>query len=117
MEKGAPSAVPEERLASFIRATFGSVWTLDALLLLAEDEARAWSAPDLVEAMRASDLIVDQALEQLVAAGLVVIEREGRARYAPVSATLAEQVDRTRMLYATSPDRVRRAIARKNRGR
>lgn len=59
--------------------------------------------------MRASELVVSNALDSLVAAGLASLEGEG-SRYMPVNEEVADYVDRTEKLYATRPDAVRRAI-------
>lgn len=103
-------------MTEFIGSTFRSVWTLELLLLLADDREKLWSEPDLIASLRASELIVARAVEDLVAAGLVSIEPERRARYGPVSDELDAMVVRTRDLYATSPDQVRRMIVRAGSG-
>lgn len=97
-----------EALPRFIRSSFRSVWSLELLLLLKQQD-RAWSRQELIEALRASDLVVAQGLDFLVAAGLAAIEPEG-ARYVPVSDAIARQVDATEQLYRARPDRVRRMI-------
>jgi hypothetical protein len=100
----------EEELASFIRSTFRSVWSLELLLYLAAHRERSWSRADLVAALRASDLIVAQSLDRLIAAGLVSIDGEGCARYSPASDDLEDLTERTGELYGRSPDAVRRSI-------
>lgn len=97
-----------EELSSFIGSTFRSVWSLELLLLL-KTERRTWSVDELIAALRASDLVVSQAIESLVAAGLVQTSEEGAA-YMPVSQNIAELVDETELLYARKPDSVRRTI-------
>lgn len=97
-------------LTSFIRSTFRSVWALELLLHLKRHSDRAWASTELVAALRASDLIVTQSLEALVAAGLVVVDEGGSARYQPASADLGPLVDEIEALYARSPDAVRRMI-------
>ena len=59
--------------------------------------------------MRASELVVSKALDELIAAGLASIE-EGGASYMPVNAAVGECVDELEKLYAARPDAVRRAI-------
>jgi hypothetical protein len=100
----------EQNLAEFIRATFGSVWTLELLLLLTGDAERAWTEAELVSSLRASDLIVTRAIQELTAAGIVLIEQDRRVRYGPVSEPLRKMVKSTEKFYATSPDKVRRLI-------
>ncbi|HZG07516.1 MAG TPA: hypothetical protein VEZ70_00890 [Allosphingosinicella sp.] len=98
-----------EQLASFIRSSFRSVWSLELLLLL-KREQRCWDRGEIVAALRASDLVVHQSLDSLTAAGLVTVDGEGRAAYSPASDSVGALVDRTESFYARSPDAVRRLI-------
>ncbi len=102
----------EKNVSEFLRSTFRSIWSLELLFLLADDPARCWSNQEMVAALRASDLVVDQAIDNLNAAGLLVPEHEGRFRYAPPSAEVRSLVISARSLYAHSPDAVRRMIIR-----
>lgn len=92
----------------FIAASFPSVWALEIVFAIRRDR-RLWSGPELVDALRASELVVARALEGLVAAGLASIE-EGGALYLPISAEVDECVERTEQLYRSHPNIVRRAI-------
>ncbi len=98
----------QQELLHFITSSFRSVWALELLLVL-KREPRAWAPAELVATMRASQLVVSNALESLIAAGLASLEGEG-ARYMPVNGEVAEKVERTERLYAARPDAVRRAI-------
>lgn len=100
--------IPSENLLRFIGSSFRSVWALELLLVLKRDP-RAWSQDELVSSMRASELVVSQGLDGLVAAGLASIEGEG-ARYMPVNDEIAACVDQLETLYSVRPDAVRRAI-------
>lgn len=97
-----------EELSSFIASSFLSVWALELLLLL-KQEPRQWSNDELITRLRASELVVTQAIGSLVAAGLVNVD-EGGATYMPVSERLARLVDQTESLYASKPDALRRTI-------
>lgn len=99
---------PDHDLLRFIASSFRSVWALELLLVL-KREPRLWSREELVSTLRASELVVSNALDSLVAAGLASLEGEG-ARYMPVSDEVASEVERTEKLYAARPDAVRRAI-------
>lgn len=99
-----------QALASFIRSTFRSVWALELLLMLASDGSRSWSQAELVAALRASDLVVTRAIEELAAAGLILAEQDMRVRFGPASDHLRAMTGQTRDLYARSPDKVRRII-------
>ncbi|KKC25751.1 hypothetical protein [Sphingomonas sp. SRS2] len=102
--------MPSQALATFIRSTFRSVWALELLLLIAGEGARSWSQAELVAALRASELIVARAIEELAAAGLVLIEQDMRVRFGPVSDDLRDMTAMTGALYARSPDKIRRMI-------
>ena len=98
-----------QKVARFIQSSFRSVWSLELLLLLKRDEG-PWTREALVSALRASDLVVSQALASLVTAGLAAIDAEGRARYTPLSDDVAKLVAETETLYISRPDMVRRLI-------
>lgn len=109
-EQGNPGLVtgPADDLLRLIGSTFRSVWALELLLLLKRDP-KPLPPADLISALRASDLVVNKALDELVAAGLVSIEPEG-ALYMPVNKDLAKRIDDVEKLYAARPDAVRREI-------
>jgi DNA-binding transcriptional ArsR family regulator len=100
----------DEDVSSFIRATFRSVWALELLCFLRQSRARNLTRSEMVAGLRGSELVVSQSLEALTAAGLVLAEADGSARYGPASEDLDRLVERSEGLYAKSPDAVRRAI-------
>jgi hypothetical protein len=100
----------DDDLLRFVTSSFPSIWALELLLVL-KRERRSWPREELVKAMRASDLVVNSALDSLVAGGLAAVGTNG-AMYMPASPELAREVDRTEALYAARPDAVRRAIVR-----
>ena len=100
----------DQQIAGFIQSSFRSVWTLELLLHLARAEDRAWTGDELVGALRASDAIVAQGLDALLAAGLIVVDEAAGARYRPASAELAALADGAARLYSQRPDAVRRLI-------
>lgn len=102
---------PSDEIAQFISASFRSIWSLELLLLLRR-EPEYHDRGDLVAKLRASDLVVRQAVEGLIAGGLAVADEEGRVAYLPVSANLAEAVELAAEYYARKPDAVRRLIVR-----
>jgi hypothetical protein len=101
-------ARPDHELISFIGASFRSVWALELILLL-KSERRVWTRAELVGALRASELVVSNALDGLVAAGMASVDRQG-AMYVPVSDEIGECVEQVETLYRTKPNAVRRAI-------
>jgi hypothetical protein len=94
----------------FIRASFRSVWALELLCLLRQNRDRSLSHAEMVAGLRGSDLVVVQSVESLSAAGLVLAEADGSARYVPANAELDSLVGEAEALYASSPDAVRRTI-------
>jgi len=100
----------EEDISNFIQGTFRSVWALELLCFLRQDRSRSHSHEEMVAGLRGSDLVVTQSVHALTAAGLVLVEDGGAARYHPASADLESLVERSAALYARSPDAVRRMI-------
>lgn len=96
-------------LAEFIEYSFGSVWALELLLLL-HDSKRGWLTPELVRELRSSDSVVEQSIERLVAAGLVLVEKDAKARYAPATSQQDVLVKRLHEEYMKRPAAVRRVI-------
>ena len=74
-----------------------------------KSERRSWSREQLIDSLRASDLVVAQALDSLVAGGLASLTDDG-ANYTPVSSSVAALVDETEKIYRLKPDAVRRMI-------
>jgi hypothetical protein len=99
-----------EDVETFIRSTFRSVWALELLILLRENHGRSLSHEEMVKRLRGSDLVVRQSVASLAAAGLVIPEEEGAARYSPASAELDSLTGQSEEIYAKSPDAVRRLI-------
>ena len=97
-------------VASFIQTSFRSVWALELLCFLRRNRDRFMTPAEMVAELRGSDLVVTQSVGMLAAAGLIVAEADGSARYAPASDDLDALVGQAEALYATSPDAVRRMI-------
>lgn len=102
--------MPSPDIAAFLRDHFKSVWALELLLFLKTHSEMGWKSEELIAALRTSDTIVSTSVGMLVAGGLVSVDRDGRAHYAPASDDLSRLVDVTQALYAKKPDRVRRVI-------
>lgn len=100
----------KQDVSSFIRASFRSVWALELLCFLRQNRDRSLTHPEMVAGLRGSDLVVTQGIESLAAAGLVLTEAGGSARYSPASPDLDKLVAGAEALYAKSPDAVRRMI-------
>jgi len=99
-----------QEVASFIRATFRSVWALELLSFLRQNRGRAPTHKEMVAELRGSDLVITQSVGALAAAGLILAEADGSARYAPASDDLDALAGQAGELYRSSPDAVRRMI-------
>jgi len=96
---------------SFIREHIRSVWALELLLKLKADPERCWSADELVEALRASHVLVDDNLVVLMNAGLVAPDDAGCFRYRPAAPVLAKLCDALEETYRVRPVTVIRWIS------
>lgn len=94
----------------FIRSAFGSIWSLELLLVLRQQPEHAWTRGELIAALRASEEVLARSSADLMAAGLIAIDEEERVRYAPASAELDRTVADVVALYASRPAAVRRLI-------
>ena len=99
----------DEGLKRFISTSFRSVWSLELLLFLKRHPG-AYCREELIAALYGSELIVQQALDWLVAVGLARLDEQGRATYHPATPELGSLVQRTDDLYGRKPDAVRRLI-------
>jgi biotin operon repressor len=97
-------------LEAFIGNSFRSVWALECLRYLAEKPDTYHSAEELIAVLRASEAVVAQCIQSLSAAGLAIVDREGRVAYHEVSRDDAAMARAAIDLYARSPDKVRRLI-------
>jgi hypothetical protein len=102
--------ISEDAVLGFAAALFKSVWALELLLTLRRGRERAWSADVLIRELRSSQVVIAEALNNLVVAGLVVEEEGGRYRYHAASPAADEMVGELEKLYATKPTAVVREI-------
>lgn len=104
-------------IEQFISDSFTSIWDLELLSVVLEDADRAQTAEELVERMRASELVVEQGIQSLVAAGMASMDSEGRLRFQPVNDDLAGCAREACDFYARFPGRARRLmVARQSPG-
>ncbi|WP_097092258.1 hypothetical protein [Novosphingobium sp. Chol11] len=99
-----------QETSAFIRSAFRSVWSLELMCVLRKDPERPWSQPELVAAMRSSDLVVQQSVDLLLTAGLVVTDSAGSVRYQPANEATERMAAAAEALYIQRPDAVRRMI-------
>lgn len=94
----------------FIRSAFGSIWSLELLLVLRQQPDHAWTRAELIAALRASEEVLARSSADLREAGLIEIDDDQRVCYRPVSSELDETVAIVASLYASRPAAVRRLI-------
>jgi predicted transcriptional regulator len=97
-------------LIEFVEVSFGSVWSVELLLLLYRDPQRAWTSEGLIRELRSSEVLVARSVERLVAAGLVLAEADGTVRYGPASAQQNDLVAQLEEEYRKTPAAIRRLI-------
>ncbi len=100
----------QEELESFIGNSFRSVWALEVLQHLVAHPAARFTAEELIAELRVSDAVVSQSVENLSAAGLTVVDSDGRVTLHEGSDDQAGLVRAAINLYRKSPDKVRRLI-------
>lgn len=101
----------ESEVLDFVSATVKSIWALELLLLMRRTAERCWTAGELVRELRASTLVVQEALTGLRNAGLVAADKTDLFCYRPASDHLALFVDETESLYIAKPLSIINAIA------
>jgi hypothetical protein len=98
----------EDEVLEFAGASFRSVWALELLLLLRRS-GRSWTPAAIIKELRCSRVVVVEALNNLLAAALVMQEDNGDYRYAGVG-QMEQMVEELEGLYAVKPTLVVRKI-------
>src|SRR5687767_8276865 len=99
-----------KELDSFIGTSFRSVWALELLKYLAENPGTYHTSDELIAVLRASEAVVSQSVQNLTAAGLAVVDDQGRVAYLEGPGEGPGLVKAAIALYGRSPDMVRRLI-------
>jgi DNA-binding transcriptional ArsR family regulator len=103
--------MPEQsHLESFIGNSFRSVWALEVLQFLVEHIDASFTPEELIAALRVSDAVISQSVENLTAAGLVMVDGDGRISLHAVKQDDLRLVREAIDFYQKSPDKVRRLI-------
>jgi hypothetical protein len=80
------------------------------MCILRKAPDRSWSQAELVAAMRSSDLVVQQSVDLLLTAGLVVTDSAGSVRFQPANEAIERMAAAAELMYIQRPDAVRRMI-------
>lgn len=94
----------------FLQHSIKTVWTLEILLILRRDPDRAWSSEGLIRESRSSTLILQEVLENLEQAGLIVVEGSRRFRYRSATPVLESLVGEIASAQARRPAAVTKAL-------
>lgn len=97
-------------IEDFIRDSFASIWDLEILCELLDKPESHPTAAELVERMRASEQVVTHGASALSAAGIALLDAEGRLHFNPVNDAVAALARATCEFYARFPGRTRRII-------
>lgn len=100
----------DDDIEKFICDSFSSIWDLELLATAIDMPEEGLTAPQLVERMRASELVVEQGIASLVAAGIATLDREGRLQFRPVSGDTETCARRASEFYQRFPGRARRLM-------
>ncbi len=107
----------EDDIEQFICDSFSSIWDLELLTAALGMPDEGLTARELVDRMRASELVVEQGIASLVAAGIGGVDREGRFQFRPVNEDVEKNARRAHEFYQRFPGRARRLmIARQSPG-
>jgi len=107
----------DDDIEQFICDSFSSIWDLELLSTVIAMPEEGLTAAQLVERMRASELVVEQGVSSLVAAGIASLDRDGRLQFRPVSTELEACARRASEFYQRFLGRARRLmIARQSPG-
>lgn len=97
-------------IKSFIGSSFRSVWAIDLIQFLHSDPSRTHSRAELIDALRASDSVIGQCIESLLAAGLITVTDQGQVGLRTTDPRTSEMIAASIDFYGKSPDKVRRII-------
>ena len=100
----------EARILEFVGKAFNSIWPLELLLVLCQENRGGWRAKELVRELRANTEVVTQGLEALTAAGIVAVDSDQGYRLQAASPEMDDMARALAELYKRKPRAVMRAI-------
>lgn len=100
----------DPQIEEFISDSFSSIWDLELLSALLDHPDLALSQGDLVEKMRASELVVAQGARALASAGMASMDGDGRLQFRPINNKVEESARQACEFYRRFPGRARRLI-------
>ena len=100
----------DQEIEQFIGDSFASIWDLELLAVLLESSEKRLSSAELVDRMRASELVVAQGIQTLVTAGIGSVDEDGQIQFQPTNAALEGSARRACEFYRRFPGRARRLM-------
>ena len=100
----------DEDIEEFICDSFTSIWDLELLATAIAMPREGLTALELVDRMRASELVVEQGVASLVAAGIASLDHDGRLQFSPVNEDVERSALRANDFYQRFPGRARRLM-------
>jgi len=100
----------EDEILEFAGASFRSIWALELLFKMRNGGDRTWRSSEIIKDVRSSPVVATEALDNLIAAGLVVEEDRGSYRYHSGSPAVEELLGELEKLYSVKPTQVIRKI-------
>ena len=100
----------EARILGFVGKAFNSIWPLELLLVLCQENRDRWQVKALIRELRANTEVVTQGLEALTTAGFVAVDSDQGYRLEPVSPDMDDMARALADLYKRKPRAVMRAI-------
>jgi hypothetical protein len=102
--------IAEDVVLDFAAASFRSVWALELLLALRRRGGKPWTASEIIKELRGSHVVVREALNNLITAGLVTADDTGNYSYHGSSAGVDEMVLELEKHYVLKPASVKHKI-------
>jgi DNA-binding IclR family transcriptional regulator len=102
--------VTEARILGFVGKAFNSIWPLELLLVLCQENRDRWQVKALIRELRANTEVVTQGLEALTTAGFVAVDSDQGYRLEPASPDMDDMARALADLYKRKPRAVMRAI-------
>lgn len=100
----------DQDIEQFIGDSFASIWDLELLAALLESAEGRLTSGELVERMRASELVVAQGIQTLVTAGIGSVDESGQIQFQPATAAVEGFARRACEFYRRFPGRTRRLM-------
>lgn len=100
----------EARILGFVGKAFNSIWPLELLLVLCQENRDRWQVKALIRELRANTEVVTQGLEALTTAGFVAVDSDQGYRLEPASPDMDDMARALADLYKRKPRAVMRAI-------